>query len=74
MKPRRADIYGLGLDAFFGDQRLQSLQNSRFPRGFLRAFSAQRLDAILLQAQTARLIDLKLGQLEAARPKINRQK
>ena len=29
---------------------------------------------ILLQAQPSRFVDLKLGQLEAARPKVNRQK
>ena len=30
--------------------------------------------AVLLQAQAAGLVDFKLGQLEAARPEINRQK
>ena len=37
-------------------------------------FSPERLEAVLLQAQPAGFVDFKLGQLEAARPKIHRQK
>ena len=45
-----------------------------FARGFLRAFQPQRFDGKTFEAQSAGFVDFKLGQLEAARPKINRQK
>ena len=72
MEARGADVDVLGLDALLGQQLLQGLENRRLARGFLRAFGAERLEAVLLQAQAAGFVDFELGQLEAARPKINR--
>ena len=74
VKSRRADVDAFGLDAFFSNQLLQGLEDGRFARGLLCAFRAERLEAVLLQPQTTGLIDFKLGQLEAACPKIDRQK
>ena len=73
-KPGRADVDVLGLDALLGEQLLQRLEDGRFAGGFLRPFGPERLDAVLLQAQAAGFVDFELGQLEAARPEINRQK
>jgi hypothetical protein len=39
-----------------------------------RASKPQRLDGEIFQAQTAGFVRFKLGQLEAAGPKIHRQK
>ena len=47
---------------------------SGFARALLRPFRAEGANTILLQAKTARFIDFELGQLEAARAKIDRQK
>ena len=69
-----ADIDVLGFDALLDQHPLQSLEDSGFAGVFLGAFGPQRFDPELLQAQTARFVDFKLGQLETARPKINRQK
>ena len=74
VEARGADVDVPGLDALFGQQFLQRLEDGRLARGFLRALGAERLEAVLLQAQAAGLVDFKLGQLEAARPEINRQK
>ena len=73
-KPGRADVDVLGLDAFFGEHRPAAPENQLFPRGFLRAFQAERLDGKIIQPQAARLVDFKLRQLEAAGPEINGQK
>ena len=59
---------------FSASDSCSALSRIGFARGFLRAFRAQRLDGKIFQAQTAGFVDFKLGQLEAARPKINRQK
>ncbi len=42
--------------------------------GLLRALGAKRLDAEILEEQTAGLVDFKIGQLEVAGPEIHRQK
>ena len=73
-KPGGADVDVLGLDALFGDQLLQGLEDCGFARALLRPFGAERLEPVLLQAQAAGFVYFKLGQLETARPKINRQK
>ena len=73
-KPGRADVDVLGADALFGEQLLKRLLHDAFAGGFLGALRAERLEAVLLQAQTARFVDFELGQLETARPEINRQK
>ena len=73
-KPGAQTLTFLRLDARFGQRLPQRLEHRRFARGLLRPFGPERLEAILLQAQTAGFVDFKLGQLEAARPEINRQK
>ncbi|OQC27180.1 MAG: hypothetical protein BWX68_00241 [Verrucomicrobia bacterium ADurb.Bin063] len=72
VEPRGADIDLPGLDPLLGQDLLQRLENHRLAGAFLRPLRAQRLEAVLLQPQPARLVDLELGQLETARAKINR--
>ncbi len=71
VEARGANIYGFGFDAGFGQGSLQNLEDSGFARAFLRALWAERTDAILLEAQATRFVNLELGELEAARPEIN---
>jgi hypothetical protein len=71
---RRADVDVPRLDALFNERFLKRLEDDRLARGFRRAFGAERLDGKSLESQPARLVDFKLRQLEAARPKIHRQK
>ena len=73
-KPGAQTLTLAGLDALLGQHLLQRLQDRRLAGRLLRSLGPERLDAVLLQAQPAGLVDLKLGQLEAARPEINRQK
>ena len=74
MEARRADVDLPGPDSPLGQQILERLQNGRFAGGFLRALRPERLGCVLLEAQSARFIDLKLGKLETPRPKVHRQK
>ena len=74
VEARGADVDAPGLDALFGQQLLQGLENRRLARGLLRPFGPERLETVLLQAQAAGFVDLELGQLEAARPEINGEK
>ena len=74
MEARRADVDVLGLDPLLGEHPLQRLLNGRFACRFLRPFSPERLQAVLLQPQPARLVDFELRQLETAGPKINGEK
>ena len=76
---RRIAVFGgiysnyLALHAALRDVEKRGV-DACFCLGDLGAFGPQRFDPELLQAQTARFVDFKLGQLETARPKINRQK
>ena len=74
VEARGAHVYILRLDAFFGQQFLQRFEYGCLAGGFLRTLCPQRFQAVLLQQQATGLIELELGQLEAARPKIYRQK
>ncbi len=71
MEARGADVDIPGLDPFFGQQILQHLEDHRLAGRFLGSFGPQRLEAVLLQAQAAGLVNLELGQLQAARTEIN---
>ena len=53
---------------------LQRLEDDGFARGVRRAFQAERFDGKTFEDQSAGVVRFKLRQLEAARPKIHRQK
>ncbi len=74
MEARRADIDIFLLDAFFGERLLQGFENDRFARGIGGAFETERFDDKTFELQSAGFVRLELRELEAARPKINRQK
>ena len=53
MEARRANIHLLDFKPFFRNDRLQGRENQFFPRGFLRAFQAERFDGKIVQPQAA---------------------
>jgi len=74
METGGADVDVFRLEPQFGDQPLERRQNDFLPGGFLSPLRPQRLDGKRVESQPALLIDFELGELEAARPKINGQK
>ena len=73
-KPGAQTLTFLALMPFSASASCSALRIDLFAGGFLRAFEAERLDGKILETQTAGFVDFKLRQLEAARPKIHRQK
>ena len=74
MKTRGTDVDVAGFGCFLGQRLLKRLEDSGFAGCFLGPFGAEGPDSVLFQTQAAGFVDLELGQLETARPKIDCQK
>ena len=74
VETRRANVDVPGFDPLLRQEFLKRLLDRGFPGGLLRSLRSQRPESVLLQPQSTGVVYLELGQLEAARPKINRQK